>query len=164
MISRARKRWTIAHELGHIMLGHLDLSNLSDLTDQEHSIYELEANTFARELLAPLSLCYKLRRIYGKEIMLDTAFDISHEAAANIVKYLDAWSTKSLQRGAYIYDRFHDFLYSKTCPTCKTSLITENTTCPHCGDKLHFDYEHKAMTDIRQMNTVERNTARYIRL
>lgn len=38
-----RRNWTIAHELGHILLGHTDLSRLN-----EH-----EADAFAAELLMP---------------------------------------------------------------------------------------------------------------
>ena len=46
--SRQRVRWTIAHELGHIILGHIN--KCCAVGDKE-----AEANYFARELLSPLS-------------------------------------------------------------------------------------------------------------
>ena len=56
-----RIRFTIAHELGHIESGHLDKINCLGLTmtahydnDSQSVIFENEANSFARNLLAPL--------------------------------------------------------------------------------------------------------------
>ena len=48
-----RIRWTIAHEIGHIALGHL--RGVSAVTDEE-----AEANYFARELLTPLAVLDEL--------------------------------------------------------------------------------------------------------
>ncbi len=47
-----RQRWSLAHELGHILLGHLDSE--SDLSDME----ERAADEFAAELLAPLTVLH----------------------------------------------------------------------------------------------------------
>lgn len=56
-----RIRFTTAHELGHIESGHLDTINCLGLTmiahydnDNQNSIFENEANSFASNLLAPL--------------------------------------------------------------------------------------------------------------
>lgn len=49
-----RIRFTIAHELGHILLGHNTSSRMIDLTTKEPK--EELANVFAAELLVPLSL------------------------------------------------------------------------------------------------------------
>ncbi|MDA8346875.1 MAG: ImmA/IrrE family metallo-endopeptidase [Thermaerobacter sp.] len=47
---RKRVRWTMAHELGHIILGHID----GDEGDEERPTWmEREANVFAEELLMP---------------------------------------------------------------------------------------------------------------
>jgi len=57
-----RKRFTVAHELGHLLLGHTNTK-----TSHEFDVYdgegfdpkEVEANQFAAELLMPLSLVKK---------------------------------------------------------------------------------------------------------
>lgn len=50
-----RIRFTIAHELGHYFLNHLDDSvvNLEDLSEDQYRIAESEANLFASDLLIP---------------------------------------------------------------------------------------------------------------
>jgi len=69
-----RTRWTIAHELGHILLGHL----LNE--KREYEAEEAEANYFAKQLLMPLATLDKLGARTAKEI--STACDVSMEAAS----------------------------------------------------------------------------------
>ncbi len=76
----ARQRFTIAHELGHVMLGH-----------REHSaLAEKEADHFAAAALCPLPLL----ALYGirdcDEIV--RIFRISKEHAVNRLKDLARWS------------------------------------------------------------------------
>ena len=47
---RDRRRWTMAHELGHIVMGHFDVPECGRTYDEWK---EREANTFAEELLIP---------------------------------------------------------------------------------------------------------------
>ncbi|NLI93474.1 MAG: ImmA/IrrE family metallo-endopeptidase [Peptococcaceae bacterium] len=59
-----RIRWTVAHELGHIVLGHLSSSKVSitkwSLSDEEYNKIEQEAHIFAGELLAPKFIVYRI--------------------------------------------------------------------------------------------------------
>ena len=60
-----RVRWTIAHEIGHIVLGHLvsfDSTALCrrTLTETEYKVLEREADTFAVNLLAPMTIINRL--------------------------------------------------------------------------------------------------------
>ena len=68
-----RKHWGIAHELGHIFLGHED--------DSEKS--EKEAHFFAAQIVAPeivlMELCRRRGRLNDAEIYW--YFNLSHEAA-----------------------------------------------------------------------------------
>ena len=48
---RNRIRWTMAHELGHIWLGHIEGVSLDDLEEDVLGLVEREANVFAEELL-----------------------------------------------------------------------------------------------------------------
>lgn len=55
MKNRPRRRFTVAHELGHILLGqdmHLIKARNSELDDNKDP-FETQANIFARDLLAP---------------------------------------------------------------------------------------------------------------
>lgn len=77
--SHNRKRFTIAHELGHCLLGH----NLN----RRYDVQEKEANYFAKRLLAPLPLVDK---ILGFPIVtadervedISSVFEVSQEVAA----------------------------------------------------------------------------------
>lgn len=51
-ISSARQRFTIAHEIGHIVLGHLKFR--CKLNPDQYQVLEKEANAFARNLLMPV--------------------------------------------------------------------------------------------------------------
>lgn len=75
--SPQRCRFTIAHELGHIFLGHLfktDGNGFLITDDAEHS-----ANVFARDLLAPACVLHELQALTSAAIA--DLCDISLEAA-----------------------------------------------------------------------------------
>lgn len=65
-----RIQWTLAHELGHIELGHLrDFPETgtkhSALEKSDYRILEAEANVFARELLAPSTVFIYIAETYN---------------------------------------------------------------------------------------------------
>lgn len=75
--SPQRCRFTIAHELGHIFLGHLfksDGNGFLKTDEAEHS-----ANVFARDLLAPACVLHELQALTAAAI--SDLCDISLEAA-----------------------------------------------------------------------------------
>lgn len=47
-----RQRFTVAHEIGHLLLGHTEKNFILDLNSKKPE--EIEANQFAAELLIPL--------------------------------------------------------------------------------------------------------------
>jgi Zn-dependent peptidase ImmA (M78 family) len=49
-----RQRFTVAHEIGHLLLGHTSGSFILDLNSGKPE--EIEANQFAAELLMPLAM------------------------------------------------------------------------------------------------------------
>lgn len=149
IFNKERIRWTITHELGHIILGHCDNKRTilvrSKLTDGEYNIYELEANTFAREFLAPMSLVYYIYDCFGNNADIGSIFGLSHEAAQNILKKMFAWSKNGhdYAKDTCLYAQFHDFLHARYCDNCKTSFVTDNKNkkyCHICGHKLNFGY------------------------
>lgn len=87
-IPEKRQRFTIAHELGHIFLGHFKCGNFpflianSGIDEQK----EREANLFARLLLAPPKLT-----VYLKDDEVAKTLNISDDMAkiVNKLKYKD---------------------------------------------------------------------------
>lgn len=76
---QGRLRFTIAHELGHIILGHLEeFGDLEQLKSMDRSLYdelEKETNCFARNLLSPAP--------YAEKLLVDHGFDCSFSQTAN---------------------------------------------------------------------------------
>ena len=72
--SPVRIRWTLAYQLGHIFLKHLDAEELSAGRADD------EANYFAKELLAPLSVLDKLGARTAQQIA--QVCNISFQAAS----------------------------------------------------------------------------------
>ena len=67
-----RARFTIAHELGHCLLGHLTEGQFTNRTNNEADIYgdlhEVQANVFARDLLMPATVLHGLNVSSPKDI------------------------------------------------------------------------------------------------
>lgn len=109
----ARMRFTIAHELGHIMLGHV---GVYELVNREPSPYdneiEQQANIFASRLLAPACVLWGCRVNSPEEIM--QLCDISHQAAQfryNRMKVLyerNKFLTSHLEKK--VYKQFKHFI------------------------------------------------------
>lgn len=90
-----RRRWTIAHEIGHIQCGHHVLSAADKIA--EHSFvqinnqdYEIEADYFAATLLSPLPLF----KAYGIQTARDVqkTFGLSAEASDIRLKEYGLWT------------------------------------------------------------------------
>ena len=79
-----RKRWTTAHEIGHVVCKHFELSALSSLSENgflnNNPEFESEADYFAATLLAPFPL-YKELNIQSVNDIQNT-FGLSTEASS----------------------------------------------------------------------------------
>lgn len=87
-----RQRFTVAHEIGHLIIGHTHKGN--DYDPDSKDIHEVEANAFAAELLMPenwLKDDYLLRETDPK--VLASNYQVSEHAMwirlleCNIIKY-----------------------------------------------------------------------------
>ena len=98
-----RIRWTIAHELGHILCGHFrnnktKVSQRELLTDEEYGLMESEANYFASLLLAHPEVLAKINVNNSYEI--ETFCELSTEASKNTFKNLKTWKQYELSIGS----------------------------------------------------------------
>lgn len=85
--TEARKRFTIAHEIGHIYLGHLLYEKKSS---ELYSSQDTEANYFAKRFLVPLPFITRLREETTLESLsasdISFIFNVSLEVAQHSIE------------------------------------------------------------------------------
>lgn len=111
--NRGRRRFTVAHELGHIVLGHVGRYGL---VNREPSFgdnpIEQAANVFASRLLAPACVLWGCNAYAPEQIM--QLCDISRQAA----EYRAVRMQELLTRGKFlsspheraVYNQFYDYI------------------------------------------------------
>lgn len=107
-----RCRFTIAHELGHIFLGHLLINAPAYRTFAIRDDNESAANVFARDLLAPACVLHELQILKAEEI--SRVCNISMESAEiraermQLLEARNAWYMHPLER--QVYKQFEPFI------------------------------------------------------
>lgn len=148
--SSQRIRWTLAHEIGHIVLGHLvnfepTALNRCGLTEKEYGVLEIEAHWFAAELLAPKTIIGRFN-FNDNPQGISLICDISKEAAEKRLKdisrtSLDYFSTEGkilrnfynhLSQGGY-YQVIHDTASKFCSSSIYADLCKECRICRKCG-------------------------------
>lgn len=136
--SQGRINFTLAHEIGHIILKHhkdfeVTETLQNNFTKEEYKILENEANCFARNILAPAPLMKKLSLL---EVLGKTSdiFGISFSATTTRLKFLNNdlyyLNESSIDYLKNTYRRF------KSCTKCAcNNLSIESQYCPCCGKK-----------------------------
>ncbi len=83
-----RRRFTLAHELGHIVLGHILVDTPQGRTfDTSKPEIERQADVFASRLLAPACVLWGMNAQTAEQIA--SVCNISHEAAAIRAERMD---------------------------------------------------------------------------
>ena len=146
--SDARIAWTIMHEIGHIVLGHLtDFGETAldrgGLTEKKYGVLEIEAHYFAAEFLMPTALLKYFSDITIEEIAL--LFGVSEEAAKK--KYKRVFDTTYMPHSSYeekLVRNFFDFLINDIDGTIyrniygtwgiayKSKYVSICRKCPDC--------------------------------
>lgn len=112
--NNSRIAWTIMHEIGHIILGHLtDFGETAldrgGLTREKYRVLEIEAHYFAAEFLMPTALMKTYSNIAIEKIEL--IFGVSETAAKK--KHKRVFDTSYMPSSAYdelLARNFHSFL------------------------------------------------------
>ncbi len=89
-VSRQRCKFTIAHEIGHILMNHYTTFDMSNLDDMDYGVLDIEANIVAGELLMPY---LSIRKNPDKSILfLADKYDVSYGAMETRLKFLGLYS------------------------------------------------------------------------
>lgn len=126
---KTRIRWTLAHEIGHIIMGHLHCYKETSisrggLTPKKYKVLEDEADFFAAELLQPMTLVKALGCRTQKEVM--QVFNVSRKAAANRLTDLEWWGKKYIATEAdyLMHQQFRFYLKSiSVCPHLPKAIL-----------------------------------------
>lgn len=153
-----RIRWTLAHEIAHIILCHLTdfnetCMNRGGLSVQQYRVLEREANIFSAELLSPMALLILLEATQSNQI---TSYcQISKDAADHREREIKSYWELTLYSKSIVFfeNQFKDYLRSMNKVVSlevKSSMIglgnmdkhmyipVDNnnrfTICPRCGN------------------------------
>lgn len=150
--SPERIRWTIAHEIGHIVLGHLvnyeaTALNRRGLTKSQYGVLETEAHWFAEGILAPNFLI----SLFAINTIEEISFlcDISKKAGTKVLKHIqknnfknDSVLEKTLLRNFYNFflkDDFKQSIMNGINKFYRSSLYVDFLKfCRICGNCNNF--------------------------
>lgn len=79
-VCRVRQRFTVAHELGHLLLGHAPLSFASNM-ESKMTRQERDANLFAGETLVPIRPIRREAHLYSLDV-LASRYSVSNRVMA----------------------------------------------------------------------------------
>jgi hypothetical protein len=133
-----RIRFTLAHEIAHIILGHC----LEDKKIRRIKPFEDEADRFAAELLAPIPILKSINATHSPSFIMEIC-ELTPRAANNRYEDLRTWEFDSNEVSRFIPNedliyQFKDFIYDCNykihCLRCSYSYYGENLEyCPICG-------------------------------
>ncbi len=143
-----RGRFTNAHELGHVLLGHLNDSRLSlDRGGIDRALYcelENEADVFAGNFLAPPTLIHeKLTSHYFPYTAstIRNTFHISTQAAKHSINDYKLWLyCDRLDDEKLLLKRCKKDIHYHRCLNCNSvSFVIDAEFCEVCGVRNNFD-------------------------
>lgn len=110
-VTQARIRWTLAHELGHIILNHFgefDATSLCGpgLTEEEYGVLDVEANTFASELLCSPAMVGLLPEWERNADAVSRFFFVSKQAAEKAIAKWDSYPGLHSAHAAFFKSQF----------------------------------------------------------
>ncbi|MFC4652669.1 ImmA/IrrE family metallo-endopeptidase [Lactococcus nasutitermitis] len=144
-------RFTLAHELGHFLLKHHaktseEILSHRGLSKSTHTYLEMEANYFAKRLLAPIPLVDLYTKAWSKndDEHLEKIFDISEPVSNSIIETLESrlQNTSIIFESHELVKNFKDFidkdLSNKICSKCLTIQNNNCDFCKICGENSFF--------------------------
>lgn len=169
-------RFTLAHELGHFILKHHDKTDDSilsrgGLSDTVHRHFEMEANYFAKRLLAPIPLIDQYTKLWKENDSqhISKIFYISPPVAERIVdeinqRYENIKIFYQTHEMISKFDRFiNDNLSSHFCVSCSQLQDQSATFCSSCGNNNLITPSFENFLNISQNSFSKKTEVRLIK-
>lgn len=140
--SVGRQNWTIAHELGHILLDHYKIMNdeilqRGRISKTRYLMLEKQADYFAKILLCNPFVLYACQ--LKDATAIKNICNISNQAARNRVSDLNLIEKNSKIPNEWdnlICEQFYNFIYRKHCLICNHFFANSYARfCPICGNE-----------------------------
>lgn len=169
IFNKARIRFTIAHELGHFFLKHMEETNKTIISRyilprDEYDRMEKEANYFAKRFLAPIPAIDDFLQYKQKINIYDISmiFDISNAASKNVIKNLHSQSIYGVphKKGKLniLFDPFiKKISTTQICNECQSIESKTNKFCSVCGSEL------PNISDINYSYLLEKNKGKFMK-
>lgn len=143
--SKERIRFTIAHELGHYVLRHNELTDKTilsrySLTTQEYNDFETEANFFAKHLLVPFPVLGNYVQFFHEmdTTFIQSVFNVSYSVASFVIKNLRTMQSIGLvKEGHYVEEQFTTYITTtqstRICKSCSSKINRYSNYCHICS-------------------------------
>lgn len=137
-IEIGRRNFTLAHELGHLYLGHLTdfdetLLSRGGLTKASYKVLENEANAFARNILAPITIIDEAHLLWAT---VQNVFDVTYKASNSRYSFANRDRVGIGKFNAELLkEHFAPFLNRKFCFNCHNVFVSEGNYCPVCSSQ-----------------------------
>lgn len=126
-----RLSFSLAHEIGHILLGHFAFGQPDGLPEHQARLLDAEANAFAANLLAPAAIVSLLRKPRQPQDRL--LFGLSKAGWQTRLDTLAQDAPRfSPEEVARLRQQFTAFLYRRQCTACG-AIFLHLERCPACG-------------------------------
>ena len=126
-----RIRFTLAHEIGHIIMGHFtefEKTSLREgLTHAEKMVLEREADAFAAELLAPRTILRRFPGMKNDPTWLKQTCYLSEQAADIRAQELKRVDFSYYRHEDQLHRNFYNYLEAKGIYTIPDHRLTEDT-------------------------------------
>ena len=126
-----RTSFSLAHEIGHILLEHFDFGSQEELTPAQRRLLDQEANAFAANLLAPAAIIARMRRPCREADRL--LFGLSKAGWQTRLSTLaQDGALLAEDTAARLRSQFAGYMYRRRCVRCG-AIFTGRDACPGCG-------------------------------
>ena len=158
--SEYRIRWTIAHELGHIFLGHFTQFDItavvrgetgtrvhSSLSDNEYGVLEVEAHYFAAAFLVPAAVVKKIPCCQTVQGIMDVC-SISEDAAIRRLNELRQLPYANYETEAILNRNFYNYIKNMNHPITVAFNPNLDGLPEQYEDYAEYDYWNYVVASI----------------
>ncbi len=146
-INSNRYRWSIAHELGHILLNHHKISDKMrifrfNLSNEEYNHFEAEADYFAQLLLVPhaVLLGFKISTSNQLQIMCKISSPASRRRYYEFIEWKSHLNAKD-QYDKRVFSYYSYYIFKRKCKNCDAGIVQRyGKYCPICGFKNTLEW------------------------